>query len=158
MDREYVFGSENRRRRTTLSAHRKTQGIRPDQGEGADCMSADNRAAASSIKPQHFLWRVEGKIAIITLSRSEKKNPLTFDSYGELVDTFRRLQHLPEIKCVVITGAGENFCSGGDVHEIIGPLVEWRAKGNDDKLLAFTRMTGSLVKAMRACPQPIVAA
>src|SRR5690349_13031518 len=113
---------------------------------------------ASEINPKHFLWQVEGKVAVITLSRPEKKNPLTFDSYAELVDTFRRLQHIKEVKCVVITGAGEDFCSGGDVHEIIGPLVEMRAKKNTDKLLAFTRMTGSLVKAMRACPQPIIAA
>src|SRR5438552_3935925 len=101
-------------------------------------MSAAERITASDIKPQHFLWRVEYKVGIITLSRPEKKNPLTFDSYGELVDTFRRLQHIPEIKCVVITGAGDNFCSGGDVHDIIGPLVEMRAKDNTEKLLAFT--------------------
>lgn len=121
-------------------------------------MTEPKRLSASDIKPQHFLWRVERKVAVITLSRPEKKNPLTFDSYGELVETFRRLQHISEIKCIVITGAGDNFCSGGDVHEIIGPLVEMRAKGNTEKLLAFTRMTGSLVKAMRAGPQPIVAA
>src|SRR5437762_29765 len=121
-------------------------------------MSVADRTVASSIKPQHFLWRVEGKLGIITLSRPEKKNALTFDSYGELVDTFRRLQRIPEIKCVVVTGAGENFCSGGDVHEIIGPLVEMRRKGDTAGLLAFTRMTGDLIKAMRACPQPIVAA
>jgi enoyl-CoA hydratase/carnithine racemase len=113
---------------------------------------------ASEIKPKHFSWQIENKVAIITLSRPEKKNPLTFDSYGELVETFRRLQHIEDVKCVVITGAGEDFCSGGDVYEIIGPLVEMRAKNNTDKLLAFTRMTGSLVKAMRACPQPIIAA
>ncbi len=113
---------------------------------------------ASEISPKHFLWRVDGKVAVITLSRPEKKNPLTFESYAELVDTFRRLQHIPEVKCVVITGAGEDFCSGGDVHEIIGPLVKMRSRNNTDKLLAFTRMTGSLVKAMRACPQPIIAA
>ncbi len=110
------------------------------------------------IRPQHFGWKVEGKVATITLNRPEKKNPLTFASYGELIDTFRRLTHLPEIKVVVITGAGENFSSGGDVHEIIGPLVEMKEKKQHDKLLAFTRMTGSLVKAMRACPQPIIAA
>lgn len=114
--------------------------------------------SASELKPKHFLWRLERRAAVITLSRPEKKNPLTFDSYGELVDTFRRLQNTPEIKSVVITGDGENFSSGGDVHEIIGPLVEMRAKGKAEKLLAFTRMTGNLVKAMRACPQPIVAA
>src|SRR6266481_4254734 len=121
-------------------------------------MAETSGIAVSDIRPQHFDWKVDGKIAIITLSRPERKNPLTFDSYGELVDTFRRLTKLPEIKTVVITGAGDNFCSGGDVHEIIGPLVEMRAKGNTQKLLAFTRMTGSLVKAMRACPQPIISA
>jgi enoyl-CoA hydratase/carnithine racemase len=113
---------------------------------------------SENIQPQHFGWKVEGKVATITLNRPEKKNPLTFASYGELVDTFRRLTRVPEIKAIVITGAGENFSSGGDVHEIIGPLVEMKEKNQHDKLLAFTRMTGSLVKAMRACPQPIVAA
>lgn len=117
-----------------------------------------NVPSVQELRPKHFQWQITGKVATITLSRPEKKNPLTFDSYGELLDTFRRLQHRPDIKCVVISGAGENFCSGGDVHEIIGPLVEMRAKNQDDKLLAFTRMTGSLVKAMRACPQPIIAA
>ena len=117
-----------------------------------------DKFSTSVIQPKHFQWAMDGKVAIITLSRPEKKNPLTFDSYGELVDTFRRLQHVSEIKAVVVTGAGGNFSSGGDVHEIIGPLVEMRAKANHDKLLAFTRMTGSLVKAMRSCPQPIIAA
>jgi enoyl-CoA hydratase/carnithine racemase len=110
------------------------------------------------IRPQHFAWKVDGKVATITLNRPEKKNPLTFASYGELVDTFRRLTRTPEIKVVIVTGAGENFSSGGDVHEIIGPLVEMKEKNQADKLLAFTRMTGSLVKTMRACPQPIIAA
>src|SRR3954467_14861120 len=114
--------------------------------------------SASDIRPKHFLWRVEGKVGIITLSRPEKKNPLTFDSYGELLDTFRKLTRIADIKCIVLTGAADNFSSGGDVHEIIGPLVKMRANANHDKLLAFTRMTGSLVKAMRACPQPIIAA
>ena len=114
--------------------------------------------SSSEIQPFHFQWEVNGKIAAITLSRPEKKNPLTFDSYGELLDTFRRLSLIPEIKAVILSGSGDNFCSGGDVHEIIGPLVDMRSKGNTDKLLAFTRMTGSLVKAMRACPQPIIAA
>jgi enoyl-CoA hydratase/carnithine racemase len=120
-------------------------------------MRAKNISAAE-IRPKHFHWQLHGKVAVITLSRPEKKNPLTFDSYGELVDTFRRLPHIAEIKAVVITGAGANFSSGGDVHEIIGPLVQMRAQQNHDKLLAFTRMTGSLVKAMRSCPQPIIAA
>ena len=90
----------------------------------------------------------------ITLNRPERKNPLTFDSYAELRDLFERLRNASDVKAVVIVGAGDNFCSGGDVHEIIGPLVELKAP----ELLMFTRMTGDLVKAMRACPQPIVAA
>jgi enoyl-CoA hydratase/carnithine racemase len=109
-------------------------------------------------KPAHFAYSVSGKVATITLSRPERKNPLTLDSYGELRDLFRDMVYATDIKSVVITGAGGNFCSGGDVHEIIGPLVEM--KRNDDMagLLAFTRMTGDMVKAMRACPQPIIAA
>jgi enoyl-CoA hydratase/carnithine racemase len=107
---------------------------------------------------QHFLWRVDGKVATITLNRSERKNPLTLESYAELRDTFRNLLYADSIKSVVVSGAGGNFCSGGDVHEIIGPLVEMQRNGDIAGLLAFTRMTGDLVKAMRACPQPIVAA
>jgi enoyl-CoA hydratase/carnithine racemase len=103
---------------------------------------------------RHFDWAVDGKVATITLNRPERKNPLTFDSYGELRDLFRELVYATDIKAVVFTGAGGNFCSGGDVHEIIGPLV----KMDMPELLEFTRMTGDLVKAMRACPQPIVAA
>jgi enoyl-CoA hydratase/carnithine racemase len=95
-----------------------------------------------------------GKVAILTLDRPEKKNPLTFDSYAELRDLFRALGYAEDVKAVVVTGAGGNFCSGGDVHEIIGPLTRMSMP----ELLAFTRMTGDLVKAMRACPQPIVAA
>lgn len=112
----------------------------------------------SEIHPQHFQWKLDGKVAVITLNRPERKNPLTFDSYHELIDTFQRLQNVQATKVVVITGAGENFCSGGDVHEIIGPLVEMRERKQPDKLLEFTRMTGELVKSMRACPQPIVCA
>ena len=112
----------------------------------------------ASIRAQHFLWRVDGKVATITLNRPERKNPLTLESYAELRDTFRNLPYADSIKVVVITGAGGNFCSGGDVHEIIGPLVEMQRNGDMAGLLAFTRMTGDLVKAMRACPQPIVAA
>ena len=109
-------------------------------------------------KPQHFGWQLDGKVATVTLNRPERKNPLTFESYAELRDTFRDLQYADAVKTVVVTGAGGNFCSGGDVHEIIGPLVEMM-KGDDmGGLLGFTRMTGDLVKAMRACPQPIVAA
>jgi enoyl-CoA hydratase/carnithine racemase len=108
--------------------------------------------------PHHFLWQVEGKVATITLNRPDRKNPLTLESYGELRDMFRDLVYADTIKSVVLTGAGGNFCSGGDVHEIIGPLVEMQRKGDTAGLLAFTRMTGELVKAMRACPQPIIAA
>jgi len=103
---------------------------------------------------RHFLWTVTGKVATIELNRPERKNPLTFESYAELRDLFRRLQYAGDVKAVVFTGAGGNFCSGGDVHEIIGPLTKLDMPG----LLAFTRMTGDLVKAMRACPQPVIAA
>ena len=112
----------------------------------------------STFKPKHFLWSVTGKVATITLNRPERKNPLTLESYAELRDTFRNLTYVDEIKNVVITGAGGNFCSGGDVHEIIGPLVEMQRRDEMGGLLAFTRMTGQLVNEMRACPQPIVAA
>jgi enoyl-CoA hydratase/carnithine racemase len=111
----------------------------------------------ANFKPQHFLWHLAGKVATITLNRPERKNPLTLESYAELRDTFRDLVYADAVKTIVITGAGGNFCSGGDVHEIIGPLVEMQRKGDTGGLLAFTRMTGDLVKAMRACPQPIVA-
>ena len=104
--------------------------------------------------PKHFLWRVEGKVGVVTLNRPEKKNPLTFESYAELRDFFRGLDREQAVKCVVVCGAGGNFCSGGDVHEIIGPLTRMRMP----ELLEFTRMTGDLVKAMRHCPQPVVAA
>jgi enoyl-CoA hydratase/carnithine racemase len=102
----------------------------------------------------HFLWRVEGKVGHVTLNRPERKNPLTFESYAELRDLFRALAYDEEVKVVVVSGAGGNFSSGGDVFEIIGPLVEMDMPG----LLKFTRMTGELIKAMRACPQPVVAA
>jgi enoyl-CoA hydratase/carnithine racemase len=105
-------------------------------------------------KAQHFLWETRGKVATITLNRPEKKNPLTFESYAELRDLFRALTYASDIKVMVLTGAGGNFCSGGDVHEIIGPLTQMTMP----ELLDFTRMTGDLVKAMRACPQPILAA
>jgi len=104
--------------------------------------------------PRHFGWAVAGKVATIILKRPERKNPLTFDSYAELRDTFRALVFEPTIKAVVITGAGGNFCSGGDVFEIIEPLTKMKMP----ELLAFTRMTGDVVKAMRLCPQPIIAA
>ena len=105
-------------------------------------------------QPQHFQWTVDGKVATVTLDRPDRKNPLTFESYAELRDTFRALVYEPAVKTVVVTGAGGNFSSGGDVFEIIGPLTRMKMP----ELLAFTRMTGDLVKAMRACPQPIVAA
>ena len=108
--------------------------------------------------PQHFGWQLDGKVATITLNRPERKNPLTFESYAELRDTFRHLAHADQVKTIVLTGAGGNFCSGGDVHEIIGPLVQMQRNGDMAGLLAFTRMTGDLVKAMRACPQPVIAA
>jgi len=118
---------------------------------------------ASGIDPDnyeatHFKWEADGKVATITLNRPERKNPLTFQSYAELRDLFRALTYSKRIKSVVVTGAGGNFCSGGDVHEIIGPLVELQRAGDMAGLLAFTRMTGDLVKAMRAAPQPIIAA
>lgn len=107
-----------------------------------------------SYKPEHFQWVYEDGVATVTLNRPEKKNPLTFESYAELRDLFRDLVHADAVKAVIVTGAGGNFSSGGDVHEIIGPLTERAMPG----LLEFTRMTGDLVKAMRGCPQPIVAA
>jgi enoyl-CoA hydratase/carnithine racemase len=117
-------------------------------------LAAGNRRELAGYAARHFLWHCEGDVAHITLSRPERKNPLTFDSYAELRDLFHALQHAVDVKAVVLSGAGGNFCSGGDVHEIIGPLVHLKAP----ELLMFTRMTGDLVKAMRACPQPIVAA
>jgi enoyl-CoA hydratase/carnithine racemase len=105
-------------------------------------------------QPTHFNWRVDGEVGVISLARPERKNPLTFDSYAELRDLFRALVSDDAIKAVVIASNGGNFSSGGDVHDIIRPLLARDMKG----LLAFTRMTGDLVKAMRACPQPIIAA
>jgi enoyl-CoA hydratase/carnithine racemase len=109
---------------------------------------------SATFQPKHFLWAFQNGIATITLNRPERKNPLTFESYDELRDTFRALSHARNVKSVVITGAGGNFSSGGDVHEIIGPLTRM----DRPRLLHFTRMTGDLVRAMRCCPQPIVAA
>ena len=103
---------------------------------------------------KHFLWRVENRVGYLTLNRPEKKNPLTFDSYAELRDVFRLLHDGAGVRVVVVDGAGGNFCSGGDVHEIIGPLT----KMTMPQLLDFTRMTGDVVKAMRHCPQPLIAA
>jgi enoyl-CoA hydratase/carnithine racemase len=106
------------------------------------------------VQPTHFNWRVDGRVGVISLARPERKNPLTFDSYAELRDLFRALASDDAIKAVVFASNGGNFSSGGDVHDIIGPLIGRDTKG----LLAFTRMTGDLVKAMRACPQPVIAA
>jgi len=104
--------------------------------------------------PEHFLWSLDCGVATLTLNRPERKNPLTFESYAEMRDLFRDLVYSEEVKAVVITGTGGNFCSGGDVHEIIGPLTKMSMK----ELLAFTRMTGDLVKAIKNCPQPVIAA
>ena len=117
-------------------------------------LSAGNRKTLAGCAASHFLWQVAGGVATVTLNRPERKNPLTFESYAELRDLFGALKYATDVHAVVIIGAGDNFCSGGDVHEIIGPLVRLKAP----ELLMFTRMTGDLVKTMRACPQPIVAA
>ncbi|MCI1193001.1 enoyl-CoA hydratase family protein [Calidifontimicrobium sp. SYSU G02091] len=117
-------------------------------------LAAGNRRPLGDWRATHFEWTVAERVGTITLNRPERKNPLTFDSYAELRDLFVRLRHANDVHAVVITGAGDNFCSGGDVHEIIGPLIGLPAP----ELLMFTRMTGDVVKAMRHCPQPIVAA
>jgi enoyl-CoA hydratase/carnithine racemase len=106
------------------------------------------------LKAEHFLWRMENDVAVIQLGRPERKNPLTFESYAELRDTFRALTYAEDVKVVAFLPNGGNFCSGGDVHDIIGPLVAMDMKA----LLAFTRMTGDLVKAMLGCGKPIIAA
>lgn len=110
--------------------------------------------AKASYAAQHFNYAFESGIATLTLNRPDKKNPLTFDSYGELRDLFRALVYATDVKAVVFAGEGGNFCSGGDVHEIIGPLT----KMSMPEMLEFTRMTGDLVKAIKACPQPVIAA
>ena len=107
-----------------------------------------------NFKPEHFLFRMEGKVAVVQLNRPDRKNPLTFESYAELRDMFRNLTYADDVKAVVFASNGGNFCSGGDVHDIIGPLVKMDMK----QLLAFTRMTGDFVKAMLAAPQPIISA
>jgi enoyl-CoA hydratase/carnithine racemase len=107
-----------------------------------------------TFSPQHFRWSFDDRVATVTLDRPQKKNPLTFDSYAELRDTFRALVYADDVKAVVLTGADGNFSSGGDVHEIIGPLTEM----DMPELLRFTRMTGDLIKAIRGCPQPVIAA
>ena len=113
-----------------------------------------SRTSLAGYAARNFQFEVSRAVATITLNRPERKNPLTFESYAELRDLFRTMTQADDVKVVVLNGAGENFCSGGDVHEIIGPLTKLDMPG----LLAFTQMTGDLVKAMRACPQPIVAA
>jgi enoyl-CoA hydratase/carnithine racemase len=113
-----------------------------------------NRTALAGYQASHFQFEVSSGVATLTLNRPERKNPLTFESYAELRDLFRALAYADDVKAVVLTGAGDNFCSGGDVHDIIGPLTKLDMPG----MLAFTRMTGDLVKAMRHCPQPIIAA
>ena len=115
-------------------------------------MKKDLKAAEFS--PQHFRWEVSERVATVTLDRPEKKNPLTLESYDELGQTFRRLARVDDVRAVVVVGAEGNFCSGGDVNEIIGPLTKMAMP----ELMAFTRMTGELIKSIRACPQPIIAA
>ena len=117
-------------------------------------LSAGNRVLLAQHQATHFLWTVDQGVGVITLNRPERKNPLTFASYAELRDLFHTLRHASDVHVVVVQGAGGNFCSGGDVHEIIGPLIQLKAP----ELLMFTRMTGELVKNMRHCPQPIIAA
>jgi enoyl-CoA hydratase/carnithine racemase len=115
---------------------------------------AGNSRDLGGLTPRHFGWTLRDAVGTITLNRPERKNPLTFDSYAELRDLFQGLTQATDVHAIVVTGAGGNFCSGGDVHEIIGPLTKMRMPD----LLAFTRMTGDLVKAMRACPPPIISA
>ena len=117
-------------------------------------LAGGNHLDLTGYTPAHFLWEQRGPVGLITLNRPERKNPLTFESYAELRDLFRQLTYARDLKVIVLRGAGDSFCSGGDVHEIIGPLTEMSMPD----LLTFTRMTGDLVKAMRACPQPIIAA
>ena len=113
-----------------------------------------NSRRLSDYTADNFIWTAKDGVGTITLNRPHRKNPLTFASYAELRDLFRNLLYADDIHVVVLRGAGGNFCSGGDVHEIIGPLTKMNMK----ELLGFTRMTGDLVKAMRACPQPIISA
>src|SRR5271155_4100784 len=114
----------------------------------------ENQIVLAAYHARHFKFEMEGPIPTITLAGPSRKNPLTFDCYAELVGLFSAMVRSRDVKAVVLTGSGENFCSGGDVHEIIGPLTKLAMP----ELLAFTRMTGDLVKAMRACPQPVIAA
>ncbi len=116
-------------------------------------LAAGNRTLCASFPAQHFGWAVHDRVGVITLNRPERKNPLTFASYAELRDLFEALRYAVDVHALVIHGAGDNFCSGGDVHEIIGPLVGL----SPPEILMFARMTGAVVKAMRHCPQPIIA-
>ena len=122
--------------------------------DNTTALFAGNRKTLGDYRAKHFGWAVEQGVGTVTLDRPERKNPLTFESYAELRDLFRQLAYATDVKSIVIHGAGGNFCSGGDVHDIIAPLVDLPMP----ELLMFTRMTGDLVKAMRHCPQPIVAA
>ncbi|MFN3282521.1 MAG: enoyl-CoA hydratase family protein [Tabrizicola sp.] len=117
-------------------------------------MSRLTRTELSNLKPAHFLWQVRDRIGTVRLNRPDRKNPLTFDSYAELRDLFRALPYATDVDVVVLASNGGNFCSGGDVHDIIGPLIGMEIKD----LLAFTRMTGDLVKAMLGCGKPVIAA
>lgn len=110
--------------------------------------------AMAALQPRHFRWRMDGAVALVSLDRPDRKNPLSFESYRELRDTFRALSEAEDVKAVVFGPNGGNFSSGGDVHDIIGPLVAMDTKG----LLAFTRLTGDLVKAMIGCGKPVIAA
>lgn len=110
------------------------------------------------IRPRHLGWRLTQGVATLTLTRPERKNALTFESYAELIDIFRALRTRRDVKAVIVTGEGSDFCSGGDVHEIIRPLIEMQRRKSHQELLKFTRMTGEVVKAMRGCPQVIIAA
>ena len=129
-----------------------TESSLPDRLDPA--LLAGNRLQLAGYQAAHFQWQLVAGVATVTLNRPERKNPLTFAAYAELRDLFAQLKRADDVHAVVVTGAGGNFCSGGDVHEIIGPLIRLSAP----ELLLFTRMTGELVKNMRACPQPIVAA
>ena len=112
-------------------------------------------APRANYQAKHFSWQCgEDGVATLMLNRPDRKNPLTFDSYGEMRDLFNNLRYATDVKAIVVTGEGGNFCSGGDVHDIIGPLTRMTMP----ELLEFTRMTGDLVKAMRGCPQPIIGA
>jgi enoyl-CoA hydratase/carnithine racemase len=126
----------------------------PRRKPADEALAAGNRRPLADYRARHFRWECSERVARITLERPERKNPLSFDSYAELRDLFGALRHASDVRAVVLSGAGGNFCSGGDVHEIIGPLIGLAPP----ELLMFTRMTGDLVKAMRHCPQPIVAA